>query len=316
MIDLYDFLLGGLTPLAFAAAGFALGWTVSRRPTAAWSAGVVLGYAAGTAAIDARGAGLREALSALVRPQEAYQWIPLMGLIAVAPSLAAAMGNRRALRWLLAAPLCALVPLWLLWGGKYLPSLADRETGFATSAWIAGDAVLILGGVACGALATWWLLERMESIHATRSRSLLAIIALTGAAAAVGLTGSFSIAQGFGVLATSLGGCFLAVWLLGIKAGPEAAAGPTLMIAGSLLLLAACYSKLQPLQAVGLWMSMTLSAAWIPGLSRIGGRWHVALRTALCLIPLTVIVGLAGAKFAETQRQQREATAANPYLDP
>jgi len=282
----------------------------------AWSAGVVLGYTSGVAAMDARGAGLASALAGLLQPNDAPGWLPLVGLAAVAPAMAgAALGRRRPLRWLIAAALCISVPLWLLWGGKYLPSQQIRDSGFATAAWGVGEAALILGSAAAMMLTTWFLWERADPADAPRFRSLLTIIALTGAAAGVGFTGTFSFAQALGALAASLGGCFIAGLLMGVKAGPEAAAGPTVMLAGSLLLLAACYSELAPLQAAGLWASITLAGGWIPGLRRLGTRAQLALRSVLCLALLIAVVGPAGAKFAETQRQQQEEAESNPYLN-
>jgi hypothetical protein len=140
-------------------------------------------------------------------------------------------------------------------------------------------------------------------------------MAVTGGAAAAGLTGSFVYAQLFGILAASLGGCFVAGMLLKANAGPEAAAGPTIVLAGCLLLLAACYSELQAWQAAGVWTSVILAAGWLPGLSRLPSKRQLAARTIACLLPIIVVVCLAGLKFAETQRQQQEERASNPYLN-
>jgi hypothetical protein len=140
-------------------------------------------------------------------------------------------------------------------------------------------------------------------------------MAVTGAAAAAGLTGSFVYAQLFGVLAASLGGCFVASWLLKANCGPETAAGPTIMLAGILLLLAACLSELRPWQAAGVWTSIILAAGWLPGLSRLPSKRQLAVRAIACLLPVSIVVCQAGLKFAETQRQQQEERATNPYLN-
>ena len=295
---------------------FGIGWAASRRSAVAMSAGVILGYAAGVTALEARNSGIGVALEKLVQPTEAREWAPLIGLLAIVPSLAAAvLGKRRGLRWLPAAILCAAAPLWLLWGSKYLPRQADRDSGFVTTAWSGVEAVSILAGVAALLLIAWYLWEAADSTKAPRVRSLLAILAISGGAAAAGLTGSFVYAQFLGVLAASLGGCFTAAWLLKANAGPEAAAGPTVMLAGSLVLLAACYSALQPLQAAGVWASVTLAAGWLPGLSRLPSKGQLAVRAIACLLPVSIVVCQAGLKFAETQRQQEEERASNPYLN-
>src|SRR5215207_14626 len=115
MFDLYDFLLGGLAPMAVAALAFGIGWGASRRPAIAWSAGVIIGYAAGATALEARGTAVSAALEKLIEPRVAHQWLPLVGLAAIVPSIAARfLRNRRSLRWLLPAPICAAAPVWLL----------------------------------------------------------------------------------------------------------------------------------------------------------------------------------------------------------
>jgi hypothetical protein len=316
MFNLSDFLWGGALPCAAAALAFALGWAAARRPAAAWSTGVVIGFTAGLLALEARGVGLRAAFDKLIQPHESHEWTPLIGLIAVAPALMGpALGKWRSLRWLLAAVLCAITPLWLLWGGKYLPSAEIRASGFATSAWSAGQAFAILGAVAAATLAAWWSWELVDRENGPRTRSLLTIAVLIGAAATAGLTGSFVYAQVFGVLAASVGGCLIAAMLVRINSGPEGAAGSVLLISASLLLLAACYSELDPLQAVCLGAAAVLSAGWIPGLARLSRRHQTALRTALCLVPLVAVVAYAAFEFQERQRQQQEDSASNPYLN-
>ncbi|MBA3484969.1 MAG: hypothetical protein H0T51_24495 [Pirellulales bacterium] len=315
MLGLNDMLLGGLVPLVAAALAFSIGWAASRRPAVAQSAGVIFGYAAGVTALEARNSGISVALAKLVEPTEAREWAPLIGLVAIVPGLAAALGKRAWIRWLLAATLCGMAPLWLLWGSKYLPSQADRASGFVTTAWGGMEAALMLTTFAALLLVAWRLWESADSTAAPRGRSLLAIIAVTGGAAATGLTGSFVYAQLFGVLAASLGGCFVAGLLLKANAGPEAAAGPTIVLAGCLLLLAACYSELRPWQAAGVWASIIMAAGWLPWLSRLPSKRQLAVRAIACLLPLSIVVCLAGLEFAETQRQQQEERASNPYLN-
>jgi hypothetical protein len=316
MFDGYELLLLGTTPLGFAMLGFGIGWAAARRPAVAWPMGVILGYAAGSTALEARGTTVAAALETLIHPREAYQWVTLVGLLSVGPSVAGAMlARRRLLRWTFAAGIAATAPAWLLWGGKYLPSRDVRESGFATSAWDGPQAVLILAGVAALMLAAWYLWEAADSKDSPRVRSLLAVITFTGGAAVIGLTGTFVYAQLFGVLAASLGGCFIAAWLLKAPTSPEDAAGPTITIAGALLLLATCYSELHPLQAAGVWASIVLAAGWIPGLARVSGRGQLAARAIACLLPLIVVLSHAATVFAETQRQQQEERDANPYLN-
>jgi hypothetical protein len=315
MLGLNDMLLGGLVPLVVAAIAFGIGWAASRRPAIAQSAGVIVGYAAGVTALEARNSGIGVALEKLIQPSVAHHWTPLLALLPIVPAIAAALlGKRRGLRWILAALICAAAPVWLLWGGKYLPSRELRESGFATSAWGGLEAVAILAAFAALMLFAWYLWEAADSTAAPRGRSLLTIVAVTGGAAAAGLTGSFVYAQLFGVLVASLGGCFIAASILKANTGPEAAAGPTIVLAACLLLLAACYSELRPWQAAGVWASIVVAAARLPRLSRLTRKRQMAVRAIACLLPLIVVVCQAGLKFAETQQQQEER-ASNPYLN-
>jgi hypothetical protein len=315
MLDVYDILLGGAAPMAVAVAAFGVGWVATRRAAVAWSGGAALGYAVGVVALAARGAGFAPAVQRLVSPTAAHEWTPLVGLVAIAPSVAWLLPAKwQSARWIAAALVSAAAPLWLLWGGKYLPSQELRASGFATSAWSGLQAVMILGGVAAMLLVAWLIWDLVER-EATRSRSLLSVFALVGAAATAGLTGSFVYAQLFGILAAALGGCTVAAWTLRTKAGPEAAAGPVIAVAGCLLLLAAGYSELSWLMAIGVGVAIALSAGWIPGLRRLSERQQLATRMLLCLLPLAIVLWQAGVEFAESQRQQQEEAELNPYLN-
>lgn len=315
MLGPKDLLLGGVAPLLAAIAAFSIAWLVTRRAGAAWTVGAVLGYLAGTIAVEAGGIGLAAAVKQLAAPHDAHQWTWMLAVAAIVPAIfAGLLGERRAWRWALIAPLAAVAPLWLLWGGKYLPSAEIRASGFANDAWGVGEAVLTIGVVAAAMLLAWRLWEANDPADQPRTRGLLTAVVLSCTAAVAGLSGSFVYAQTIGVLAASVGGCFLAALLWRVKAGPEAAAGPIIMLAGSLLLLATHYSKLDLLHAAGLWTAITLASAYLP--NRVGLNEHarVALRCGACLIPLALVFGHAAYKFAESQRQQQEEAASNPYM--
>jgi len=314
MLGPKDLLLGGVAPLLAAIAAFSIAWLITRRAGAAWTVGALLGYLAGTITVEAGGVGLAAAVKQLAAPHDAHQWTWLLAIAAIAPAIfAGVLGKRRAWRWLLIAPLAALAPLWLMWGGKYLPSAEIRASGFANDAWGVGEAFLTIGVVAAAMLVAWRLWEANDPADQPRTRGLLTAIVLSCTAAVAGLSGSFVYAQAIGVLAASVGGCFLAALLWRVKAGPEAATGPIIMLAGSLLLLATHYSKLDLLHAAGLWAAITLASAYLP--NRVGLNEHarVALRCGACLIPLALVFGHAAYKFAESQRQQQEEAASNPY---
>jgi hypothetical protein len=316
MFGVNDLLLGGLLPMAFAAAAFAVGGAISRRASAAWNAGVVIGYATGATALEARGIGVGSAVRMLGQPAEAKHWLPIIAIIAVAPALLAAVVKRaHRPHWLLAALLCGAAPLWLLWGSSYLPSADVRASGFATNAWSIGQAVVILLSVGVALLGGWYLWESAESDDSPKLRSLLVIAAIVAAAATAGLTGSVVYAQLFGVLAASIGGCAAAGWVMRMPSGPGAAAGPIVMLAGCLLFLATFLSKLQPLQAAGLGAGLVLTAGWIPGLTRSGARSQRLVRVIIGVAPIAMVLWHAGSEYVETQRQNQKEAETNPYLN-
>lgn len=316
MIGPQEFLLGGGVPFAAAAATLAIVWLLTRRAGAAWSAGVIVGFAAGAAAIDSPGAGVRAAALGLVRPHESHQWLPMLGLLAALPAIAGlAPGRWRGVRWLLAAAIVAAAPLWMLWGGKYLPSAELRDAGFTASAWSAGTAALIVSGVAAAMLAAWAWWEAAEASDLPLVRSLLVVVALVGAAAVAALTGSLTHGQWLGALAATIGGCAAMAWLLRAPAGPEAAAGPILLVAGCLVMLATLYSEMKPLQGAALWLAIALAAGPLPGLRRLPAWGRGAVRTVVCLTPLLLAVGSAVADHRAAEEELRKEAESNPYLN-
>jgi hypothetical protein len=199
MITPMDLVLGGLVPLVAAALAFTAAWFATRRAGAAfsaavaWSAGVIVGYAAGALGLNARGpdgvdwAAFTSAAARLVRPVESQDWLPMIALAAAVPALAAALSRRGWVEWLLAAPLCLAAPARLLWS-KYRASQQLRDAGFADNAITPMGAALVLATIAAATLVAWIHWRRAEDESLPKTRSLLAIVALVGAATVVALT--------------------------------------------------------------------------------------------------------------------------------
>jgi hypothetical protein len=313
MLGLNDLLLGALLPLAAAAVAFALAWRFWRRDGAAWSAGLLAGYLAGAYGLSARNVGWGEAAKRIVYATQADEKLPLVVLIAAVPAIVAWLAGRRWIEWLLAAPLCVAVPLWLS-GAKYRASQQLREAGFAAEDAITPTgAAGVLAAIAVGLFGSWWLWRRMDAPTLPKTRALLAIVALVGCAAAAGLTGSLHYAQTFGVLAAALGGCAATALLLGAKSGPESVPGPALLAVGGLLTLAAAYIDLLPWQAATLGVAFVAPVAGLPGVARLGPRTQAAIRTLLCVAPIALVLWQANAALAEQERQEQEQ-AAEPYF--
>ncbi|BBO30660.1 hypothetical protein [Lacipirellula parvula] len=315
MPGLKEFLLGGIVPMIAALAAFAFAWVASRRASVAWPVGVIVGYLSGTIALEAGTVGVAAALKKLGSPHDAHEWTWMLAFAAAIPAIVAPfLGERRGWRWLLIVPLVAGVPLWLMWRSKYLPSAADRATGFMTQAWSVGEAILILGAVAAAMLLVWRLWEANEPSDQPRTRGFLVAVALSCAAAVAGMSGSFVYAYVIGIVAASVGGCFFAALACRANVGPEYAAGPIVLLSGSLLMLATLISDLKPLHAAGLWIAIALASSRLPG-KPASERGRIVLRSVLCLLPLVAVAGHAGCKFAESQRQLQEEAESNPYMN-
>ncbi len=85
-------------------------------------------------------------------------------------------------------------------------------------------------------------------------------MAIGGTGATVAYTGSVTYGQLAALLALVIAACGCSGRLMGAHAGPEAAAGPILLTAGSLLVLAVCYSELRLWHAAALAAVITASA--------------------------------------------------------
>jgi hypothetical protein len=307
-----DFVLGGLTPLAAAAVAFALAWRAGRSGGAAWSAGVVVGFAAGVLALEARDDGMTRAAWGLVRPTESHGWLPLVALAGAVPALGARLAGRRWLEGALALPLSLAVPALLLWS-KYRATQRLREAGFAEDAVTPAGAAAVLGAIAVATLAAWWLWRRAVGAPLAKTRTLLAIIATVGAAAAAGLSGALVYAQTFGVLAAAMGGCALAAWAFKDASGLSAARGPLLLVFGGLLALAVVYSDLPIAAAALLAVALALPVGCLRALARRGPAAQAAVRAVLCLAPLGAALWQAAAVYYADQQHEEQADD-EPYF--
>jgi hypothetical protein len=315
MPGLDSFLWGGPAALVVAAAAFAGVLLASRRGAAAWNVGVVAGFAAGSVALAAHSQGWAAAAERLLKPIEAHGRLPLVALAGAAPAFLAAITRRRWSAWLLAAPLAALAPLWLLWGGRYLPKQELRDAGFAEHAWSSAAATGIVAAIAAATLAAWWWWRRAEAASLPVVRSLLAALALGGAAATVACTGSITYAHGLAVLATAVAACGAMAWAMKANAGAESAAGSIVLATASLLVLAVGYSELQLWRGVALAIVVAVSAGWLPIWPQRPRR-AAALRAALVVIPLAIIVGQAASQLAASQRPGASLDEADVYSMP
>ncbi len=316
MIQPIELALGALVPLTTAAIVFAAVQRGVRRGGAAWPAGVVAGFAAGVYALDVNKNGWKAAAEHLVRASQSHEWLPLMALAATTPALIAFAAKRRWLEIVAAAPLSVAAPLLLLWK-KYRAVQQLREAGFADDALSPADAAVVLGSITAALGVSWWLWRAAEGSRLPRTRSLLAIMVVSGSAVAAALTGSLVYGQIFGVLAATLGGSAVAAWILGADAGPECSRGPVLVLAAGLLSLAVVFSELAPWHAATLGAALVLAVGWLPFIGRFRVVAQATLRSVICVSLVALVCWRAWAVFQANERSSDDSSASGyDYFGP
>jgi hypothetical protein len=135
----------------------------------------------------------------------------------------------------------------------------------------------------------------------------LAVLVTVAASTTVALSGSITLGQLMGVLVAVLAGCARAASWMMIGRGPVAAACPLVIAFGGVLVLAHFLVELKLLYAVLLLLGLAVGAGWFfPG-----KKWTNPVRCVVCLVAISVAVGLAGMDFAAAQAE----AASNPYLN-
>jgi len=307
MISTSDILLGGVLPALLAAAALGLVWRRTRRAASSWRTALVMGFIVGLWGIDSQGAGWAGAISKGIRITEARDYLPLIAILAILPDAVAAINRQAAtVAWGLRFLLCVLLPWQLLYGSAYLP----RETiaGFTpTNAWSTTEAVLWLGGIGTVLFAAWTAVREVAPDERPRLRSLLATLVAVAAAATIAFTGSQSYGQLMGALAAALAGCAIGSFLWKVDRGPDAAAGPLVVIFGALLILAMFFSNLSLIQAGLLLVAMVAGAGWFfPHV-----KANLPLRCAICAIAAGAVVLWTGIEFVNAIAESQS----NPYLN-
>jgi hypothetical protein len=303
MIGLPEVLLAGLVPLVLAA--------IARRLGAPTPVAVALAFVAAMLSLGARpglaaDAGplvgwlgaLPRSAAKVVTPSVAKDWLPIGALLAA--SVALAIGRWPRVATTVGVVLGVGVPVRLLWGSVYFRAEWSRVESIAVVAGVATALVTIV------ALWRRGIGADSESPRFGGVRPLAAV----GVALAAGLTLMLSGSQGYGELGAAMGASILGAWL----ARPSdtrgvGVAGPVVAtVLGGLLLLGVCYAELRPLNAALLGAALALAGARSPSDTTWRG---VATRAAIVGALATAALGIAGADFAATLREQQ----ANPYAN-
>lgn len=309
----------GFVPLLGAAITMFVSRRLNLRPRAAWAASVAGGYLVGQLGLMSRAGGVAAAMTAIVVPHEARDWLPWAVALAAGATVWVVEAGQPS-RWighLLAIVVTLAAPTRLLGGSVYL---ATR--------WSAGEKIVYLALLASMLGLVWWLLETVDDDNRPLLRSLLLIYVAVGTAVAVTLSGSFAYGELCGLVAAALTGALLANVALGgtgtagtrsrsalaepaahESAVPEnglgGAAGVVTMSLGSLILLGYFYAELSSLNALLLAVALVAAGGWLPTLGLADSGWRVVARVALCVMPMALAV--AGAYAATI------AESASPY---
>jgi hypothetical protein len=287
---LAELLWVGVVPCAAAAVAMLIARRWALRPRAAWAASVAMGYVVGQIALVGR-AGFLAALSALIMPREARDWLPWAVLLAAGATIwVAHAGDAR--RWIghVLAVVIVLSAPWRLLGGSV----------WLVSRWSAGQQLFALAGLAGAMGIVWWLLEAAEDDDQPLVRSLLLILVAVGAAVVVTLSGSFSYGQLCGVVAAAMTGALIPGVLKHTSPtktpfarspnGLGGAAGVVTFSLGGLILLGYFYTELTAPNALLLAIAVVAAGGRLPMAPGMGPGLRAAARIAVCLVPLLIAV--------------------------
>lgn len=341
-----DLLWGGIVPGIVAMATLTIVWRSTGKAASAWRTALLLGYVAGQWSLSARDQGAAallargeleaaganwaydprnfEFVAAITKnfnASEAHDWLPMLGLLALLPDALACVGKLGPLvGWIFRTALCAFLPWRLLYGSKYLPLSLGPDFDFDLGGWSTGEAIAWCGGLGAVLLIAWQLMRMGHSQEEPSQGNLRSALALVVAfASVITMVGAKSLVLGqlFGVLTAALAGSALGSAWMGTRRGPDAAAGPLVILFGSLLIAGHFFAELTLPHAALLLTAMTLAGGWLPVPGSLSLPMRSVVRVVACLVILAVPVGFAGlelqGQIPETESEQEIPAAPNPY---
>lgn len=341
-----DLLWGGIVPGVVAVATLAIVWRCTGKAASAWRTALLLGYLAGHWSLSARDLGAAAllargefeaaganwaydprnfefvaALTKSFRASEAHDWLPSLGLLALLPDALACVGRFGPIvGWIFRVALCVFLPWRLLYGSKYLPLSLGPGFDFDLGGWSTGEAIAWCGGLGGVLLLAWQWLRMGHSEDKPSDgnlRSMLVFVVACGSVITMVGAKSLVLGQLFGVLTASIAGCALGSALMGTRRGPEAAAGPLVIVFGSLLVAGHFFAELTLMHAALLLAAMVVAGGWLPVPSSLSVRRQTLARVVFCVGLLAVPVALAGlelkGQIPEAESEPETPAAPNPY---
>lgn len=286
----------GLLPLA-ASAVMTLALSRSRvSPQATWACGTAFGFVIGQFGLKSQSAGFAAAARSFVQPHEGVDWLPLIVVLALGLSILL-MSSQQRPRWrrtvALATVLAIAVPLRLLSGNVRL-----------AGQWSAVEKLAYLTLLAATLGLIWLLLASRGDKEQSPVRLLFVVVVAVGTAVVLTLSGVLVYGQTCGAVAAALVGTAIAGFSGAtgtasasrrrLPPGFNSAAGIITFTLGSLIILGRFYAELSALNAAMLFVSLAAAGAPCPNVVQHVPAWQqLAVRTVLCLTPLTIAIARA-----------------------
>jgi hypothetical protein len=238
-----------------------------------------------------------------VEDQDRFLGLILPAVLIV--EIVAAAGAPSWLAWILRFVIACAVPRVLLHGTVYL----DQPSADGGMAWTPAMRWTLLPGLAAALFAAWALLVRSNRQHSTRVIPLALGLTCCGAGLTVMLSGYASGGQLGPILGGALIGAVVGSLILVAGVHFEGAIGFSVVGLFGLLMIGRFFGELTSTHAVLLFLAPLLS---LFPLSNLLHRWpNLALATAkiaLVLLPLGIVVGLAGQQFVRNSQPVTESS--------
>ena len=219
-----------------------------------------------------------------LKPIEARQWIPAVALVSVVLALLGGLFPRwgMSLNWILFTAAIGLLAYLIL-----------RNSVYMTAEWKGQTAYFWLGAIA-GVAGLAWLFIVSEVPGNSRGTLFLGGIVAACTAVAIASSGSLKYGLLAGIVASAMGGAFMASWLLRRAANNLGWATPVIALTTLMIVVSHFFSDLKPVHA-GL-----LIASWLLVGLRPSSGWFVGI---LSLVPAAI----AACWAASTAMQQTGA---------
>jgi len=284
--------LAGITSaLVLAVAGFPWKAPHPKRLAIGTLVGVAIGFAVGGAIMKVKPDW------PIVEDQDRLLGLILPAVVIV--EVIAAAGAPRWLAWGLRLAIGCAAPRILLHGSVYL----EAPTAEGGTAWTPAMRWILFPGLAAALISAWALLIRSNRQQSSRVIPLALGLTCCSAGLTIMLSGYASGGQLGPILGGALIGAVVGSWLLVAGSHFDGAIGFSVVGLFALLMIGRYFGELTNAHAAMLFVAPLLSllplSRWLP-------RWPnwglAAAKVGLVVVPLGIVVGLAGQQFARNSQ--------------